>query len=129
MKKIAGPIRVELAQYRDLASFAQFGSELDKTTRDTLAQGERIMEVLKQPQYKPMTVEHQVLILFVVTRKHLMDVKVSLIGRFEEEFLEFIETKYSDIIEAIKQRKEIDDELEKKIDGAVKEFKTIFKND
>lgn len=129
MKKIAGPIRVELAQYRDLASFAQFGSELDKTTRDSLAQGERIVEVLKQPQYRPMSVEHQVLILFAVTRKYLIDIEISDIGRFEKEFLEFIDTKYSDIIETIKSKKEIDEELEKQIDGAIKEFKSSFKNE
>lgn len=129
MKKIAGPIRVELAQYRDLASFAQFGSELDKATRDALAQGERIMEVLKQPQYKPMSVEHQVLILFAATRKYLMDIEVSEIKRFEKEFLEFIDTNYSDIVEEIKERKEIDGALEKRIDGAINEFKSKFKNE
>lgn len=129
MKKIAGPIRVELAQYRDLASFAQFGSELDKATRDTLAQGERIVEVLKQPQYKPMSVEHQVLILFAATRKYLMDIEVSEIKRFEKEFLEFIDTNYSDIVEEIKERKEIDGALEKRIDGAINEFKSKFKNE
>ncbi|KAE9635625.1 F0F1 ATP synthase subunit alpha [Defluviitalea raffinosedens] len=129
MKKISGPIRVELAQYRDLAAFAQFGSELDKATRDTLAQGERIVEVLKQPQYKPMSVEHQVLILFVATRKYLMDIEVSEIKRFEKEFLEFIDTKYSDIVTAIRERKEIDEALEKQIDGAINEFKSKFKNE
>lgn len=129
MKKIAGPIRVELAQYRDLASFAQFGSELDKATRDTLAQGERIMEVLKQPQYRPMPVEHQVLILFAATRKYLMDIEVSEIRRFEKEFLEFIETKYSDIVSTIREKQEVDKELEKRIDGAINEFKSKFKND
>ncbi|WP_058486016.1 F0F1 ATP synthase subunit alpha [Defluviitalea phaphyphila] len=128
MKKIAGPIRVELAQYRDLASFAQFGSELDKATRDTLAQGERIMEVLKQPQYKPMAVEHQILILFAATRKYLMDIEVEDIRRFEEEFIEFIDTKYSDIVSEIRDKKEIDEELEGKIDKAIKEFKTQFKH-
>lgn len=129
MKKIAGPIRVELAQYRDLASFAQFGSELDKTTQETLAQGERIMEVLKQPQYKPMSVEHQVLILFAVTRKYLMDIEVEDIRRFETEFMEFIDTKYSNIVETIREKQEIDETLEKQIDGAIKEFKSNFKND
>jgi len=129
MKKIAGPIRVELAQYRDLASFAQFGSELDKATRDTLAQGERIMEVLKQPQYRTMSVEHQVLILFAATKKYLMDIEVSEIKRFEKEFIEFIDTKYSDIVTSIRERKEIDEALEKQIDGAINEFKSKFKND
>jgi F-type H+-transporting ATPase subunit alpha len=129
MKKIAGPIRVELAQYRDLASFAQFGSELDKTTRESLAQGERIMEVLKQPQYRPMSVEHQILILFAATRKYLMDIEVSDIKNFEKGFIEFIETKYPDIVVTIKERKVVDEALEKQIDGAINEFKTKFKND
>lgn len=129
MKKTAGPIRVELAQYRDLESFAQFGSELDKATRDALAQGERIIEVLKQPQYKPMSVEHQILILFAVTRKYLMDIDVADIRRFEEEFLEFMDTKYLDIVDTIRTEKKIDSDLENKIDGAIKEFKKIFKNE
>ncbi|HOA81344.1 MAG TPA: F0F1 ATP synthase subunit alpha [Defluviitaleaceae bacterium] len=129
MKKIAGPIRVELAQYRDLAAFAQFGSELDKSTRDALAQGERIVEVLKQAQYKTMSVEHQILILFAVTKKYLMDIDVADIIRFEEEFLEFVDTKYSDIVDTLKAQRKIDSELENKIDSAINEFKKIFKNE
>ena len=123
MKKIAGPIRVELAQYRDLAAFAQFGSELDKSTRVALAQGERIVEVLKQAQYKTMSVEHQILILFAVTKKYLMDIDVADIIRFEEEFLEFVDTKYSDIVDTLKAQRKIDSELENKIDSAINEFK------
>jgi len=85
MKKIAGPIRIDLAQYRELAAFAQFGSELDADTKERLAQGVRIKEVLKQPQYKPMPVEYQVIIIYAATRKHLLDIAVEDILRFETE--------------------------------------------
>ena len=94
MKKIAAPIRVELAQYRELASFAQFGSELDDDTKEKLAQGERIKEILKQPQYQPMPVQYQVLIIYAATNKYLLDVPVEDITRFESEFFTFIDTKY-----------------------------------
>jgi len=91
MKKVAGSLKLELAQYRDLAAFAQFGSELDKDTRARLEQGERIMEILKQPQYNPMRVEHQVIIIYVVTNKHLTDIPLERIGQFEKEFLKFVD--------------------------------------
>ena len=94
MKKIAGPIRTELAQYRELAAFAQFGSELDDDTRERLAQGERIKEVLKQPQYQPLAVEKQIVIIYAVTRKYLLDVPVERIAEFEKGLYEFVETKY-----------------------------------
>lgn len=84
MKKIAAPIRVELAQYRELASFAQFGSELDAATTEQLAQGERIREVLKQPQYKPMAVEYQVIIIYAATRKYLLDIPTAQVLDFQD---------------------------------------------
>lgn len=108
MKKIAGPIRIDLAQYRELAAFAQFGSELDADTKERLAQGVRIKEVLKQPQYKPMPVEYQVIIIYAATRKHLLDIAVEDILRFETELFEFIQTKYPEISESIKTEKVID---------------------
>ena len=107
MKKIAGPIRIDLAQYRELAAFAQFGSELDADTKERLAQGVRIKEVLKQPQYKPMPVEYQVIIIYAATRKHLLDIAVEDILRFETELFEFIQTKYPEISESIKTEKVI----------------------
>ena len=107
MKKIAGPIRIDLAQYRELAAFAQFGSELDADTKERLAQGVRIKEVLKQPQYKPMPVEYQVIIIYAATRKHLLDIAVEDILRFETELFEFIQTKYPEIPESIKTEKVI----------------------
>ena len=126
MKKIAAPIRVELAQYRELASFAQFGSELDADTKEKLAQGERIKEILKQPQYKPMPVEYQVMIIFIATKKCLLDIPVDDITRFESEFFEFIDTKYPEIPEGIKDSKVISEENEAKLLAAVEEFKQDF---
>lgn len=128
MKKIAGPIRVELAQYRELAAFAQFGSELDKNTRDRLLQGERIMEILKQPQYKPMPVTHQVLILYAVTHKYLMDIPLNQVQLFETEFLRFIELKYPQIIQGIEKQEELSKDIEKELIEALDVFKKQFTN-
>ena len=126
MKKISAPIRTELAQYRELAAFAQFGSELDADTREKLAQGERIKEVLKQGQYKPMPVEYQVLIIYVVTRKLLLDVPVNRIGEFEESFFEYIKTSYPEIPESIKNTKELSEDMENKLKKAIEDFKADF---
>ena len=126
MKKISAPIRTELAQYRELAAFAQFGSELDADTREKLAQGERIKEVLKQPQYKPMPVEFQVLIIYVVTRKHLLDVPVDRIGEFEHSFFEYIKTSYPEIPDSIRNTKELSEEMEDKLKKAIADFKADF---
>ena len=123
MKKIAGPIRIDLAQYRELAAFAQFGSELDADTKERLAQGVRIKEVLKQPQYKPMPVEYQVIIIYAATRKHLLDIAVKDILRFETELFEFIQTKYPEIPESIKTEKVITEENEAALVKAIEEFK------
>ena len=128
MKKIAGPIRVELAQYRELAAFAQFGSELDADTKEKLAQGERIKEVLKQPQYKPLPVQYQVMIIYAVTRKYLLDVPTEDITRFEEEFFEFVDTKYPQVPSAIAAEKVISDETEETLKKAIDEFKAAFLN-
>ena len=126
MKKIAAPIRTELAQYRELAAFSQFGSELDADTKEKLAQGERIKEILKQPQYKPMPVQYQVIIIYVVTNKYLLDVPVADITRFESEFFEFLDTKYPEIPNAIAQEKVISDETDGKLKKAIEEFKKQF---
>ena len=128
MKKIAGPIRIELAQYRELAAFAQFGSDLDADTKEKLDQGARIKEILKQPQYKPMPVEYQVIIIYAATKKYLLDVAVEDIGTFEKELFEFIDTKYSEIPESIKKDKEITDKTEELLIKAIKEFKVEFAN-
>ena len=126
MKKIAGPIRIDLAQYRELAAFAQFGSELDADTKERLAQGVRIKEVLKQPQYKPMPVEYQVIIIYAATRKHLLDIAVEDILRFETELFKFIQTKYPEIPESIKTEKVITEENEAALVKAIEEFKLQF---
>ena len=127
IKKIAAPIRTELAQYRELAVFSQFGSELDADTKEKLAQGERIKEILKQPQYKPMPVEYQVIIIYAVTKKYLMDIEVEDILRFEEELFDFIATKYAEIPESIAKTKELLPEMEEKLASAISEFKTGFR--
>ena len=126
MKKIAGPIRTELAQYRELAAFAQFGSELDDDTRERLAQGERIKEVLKQPQYQPLAVEKQIVIIYAVTRKYLLDVPVERIAEFEKGLYEFVETKYPEIYKAIRETGEINSEKDALIQKAITEFKNQF---
>ena len=123
MKKIAAPIRVDLAQYRELAAFAQFGSELDDDTKEKLAQGERIKEILKQPQYQPMPVEYQVIIIYVATNKYLLDVPVEKITEFEKEFFEFLDTKYPEIPQNIRTEKVISDQTEELLKKAIAEFK------
>ena len=127
IKKIAAPIRVELAQYRELAAFSQFGSELDDDTKEKLAQGERIREILKQPQYKPMPVENQVAIIYAATKKYLIDVPVDDILRFEEELFNYIETKYPEILESIRKTKEMTEDNEKALIKAIEECKAAFK--
>ena len=126
MKKIAAPIRVELAQYRELAAFSQFGSELDADTKEKLAQGERIKEVLKQPQYKPMPVQYQVIIIYTATKKYLLDVPTEDITRFESEFFEFLDTKYPEIPNTIAKEKVISEATEESLKKAIFEFKAAF---
>ena len=123
MKKIAAPIRVELAQYRELASFAQFGSELDAATTEQLAQGERIREVLKQPQYKPMAVEYQVIIIYAATRKYLLDIPTAQVLDFQDGLFRFIDTKYPEIPAGIREKKEITPELDELLGKAINEYK------
>lgn len=127
MKKIAGPIRIELAQYRELAAFSQFGSDLDADTKEKLAQGERIKEILKQPQYNPMPVEYQVIIIYAATKKYLLDIEVDRILDFEKGLFEYIDTKYTDIPASIRETKEITEETEKNLIQAITEFKKEFK--
>lgn len=127
IKKIAAPIRVELAQYRELAAFAQFGSELDADTKEKLAQGERIREMLKQPQYQPMPVEKQVAIIYAATKKYLLDIPVDEILAFEKALLELIDTKYPEIFESIRETKQLDEETEQKLITAIEACKKDFK--
>ena len=127
MKKIAAPIRTELAQYTELAAFSQFGSELDDATKETLAQGTRLQEMLKQPQYKPMPVENQVIIIYAATKRYLLDIPVEDVLRFEGELIEFVSTKYPEILESIRETKQMDEETEKKLIQAIEECKKSFK--
>jgi F-type H+-transporting ATPase subunit alpha len=129
MKKISGPIRIDLAQYRELAAFSQFGSDLDDDTKEKLAQGERIREILKQPQYQPMAVEYQVIIIYAATRKHLLDIAVADILAFEKELFDFIDTKYPEIPSSIRESKEISEETEQALIKAIEECKKQFANE
>ncbi len=126
MKKIAGPIRIELAQYRELAAFSQFGSDLDADTKEKLDQGERIREILKQGQYAPLPVWYQVIIIYAATNKYLLDVPVEDILSFEKELFEFMDTKYPEVPAAIRDEKEISSQTEQKLIQAIKEFKVQF---
>jgi len=126
MKKIAGPLRINLAQYRELEAFAQFGSDLDKQTRDKLLQGERLFETLKQPQYSPLPVEEQVVILYSATNKYLMDLPVNKVGKYNQELVRFIKDRYPQLLTSIAETGNIDDENMKLMKSAVDEFKAQF---
>ena len=122
MKKIAGPLRIELAQYRELSSFAQFGSDLSKDTLDRLKHGERIVELLKQPQYEPLPVERQVLLLYMLNLKHFSAVNVESVLKTSNEFLLFIDDRYSDIATEIREQRKVSPALEERIKTACEEF-------
>lgn len=126
MRQVAGSLRLDLAQYRELEAFAQFGSELDKATQAQLNRGVRLVEMLKQPQYQPMPAEKQILIIYAGTRGFLDKYPVEAVQRYEKELFEFIETKYRDIFETLKAKWVIDDELDKRIQTALKDFDTVF---
>ncbi|SDY67183.1 ATP synthase F1 subcomplex alpha subunit [Proteiniborus ethanoligenes] len=126
MKKVSGGIKLELAQYRELSAFAQFGSELDKETQDRLSHGERIMEILKQPQYSPMPVEKQIMVLYAVTNKYMSDVPLERIKDFEREFLNFMETTYPQVGKKIIETKELTKEIEAELVKGIEEFKKSF---
>ena len=129
MKKIAGSIRIDLAQYRELAAFSQFGSDLDADTKEKLDQGERIREVLKQGQYAPLPVWYQVIIIYAATKKYLLDIAVEDILEFEKGLFAFIDTKYSEIPASIRDTKVLNDEMEQKLIQAIEEFKKQFLQD
>jgi F-type H+-transporting ATPase subunit alpha len=128
MKKVAGKLRLDLAQYRELAAFTQFGSELDETTKAQLLRGERTVEVLKQDQYIPMSLEHQVMIIYAVTHGYMDDMKVEEVKKFEEGFHKFMDEKYPDVGHTIAQTKDLDEKTEAKLNQAIKEYKEKFKS-
>ena len=126
MKQVSGTLRLELAQYRELESFAQFGSDLDNDSARRLEKGKRLMEILKQDQYKPLDVEKQVEILYLTVNDFLSDIKVSDIRKFESEFYEFMDTHYREVGKAILEEKTLTDQIKAKLEEAIVEFKKIF---
>ena len=123
MKQVAGTLRIDLAQYRELAAFAQFGSDLDKATQDQLEKGKRLTEILKQGQYQPMPVEKQVLIIWTVSNGYAGDIAVEDLKRFEEEFSKFVESSHPSIFSTLRDKKSIDDDLKAEMKEAVEDFK------
>jgi len=129
MKQVAGPLRLSLAQYRELEAFAQFGSDLDAATQRQLARGARLVEILKQPQYGPMPVEKQVAIIYAATNGYLDDVPVTHVRRWESEFLGFLEAEHSKILEGIRTKKALDDATTTALKSAIDGFKKLFSTD
>lgn len=129
MKQVAGTLRLELAQYRSLAAFAQFGSDLDQATQHQLARGERLTEILKQDQYQPLGVERQIVIIFAATEGFLDDIEISELGKFEVGLYSFMEVSKSDLFQEILEKKALDDELRKKLQETIAEFKTLFEEE
>ncbi len=127
MKQVAGKLRLDLAQYRELAAFAQFGSDLDKTSQQQLARGERLTEVLKQAQYEPLGVAHQIITIFAGTQGLLDDLEVADLKDFEVGLYKYMETSGADVVQQIIDKKTLDDDLMKRIHEAVSEYKTLFK--
>ena len=126
MRQVAGTLRIDLAQFRELEAFAQFGSDLDKSTQNQLNRGRRLVEVLKQPQYQPLSVERQVLILFAGANGYLDQIKESDVADYERQLYEFFEVRHSTIIETLNEQKKMDDDLKTAITQAVEEFTTQF---
>ena len=126
MKQVAGTLRLELAQYRELAAFAQFGSDLDPATQRQLSRGSRLVEILKQGQYQPLTVEKQVLVIYAATAGYVDGYPVSSIKRYEEDLYKFFESRHPGLLKEIKEKKSIDDDLKKRLNGALDELKGVF---
>ena len=126
MKQVSGTLRLELAQFRELEAFTQFGSDLDSDSKRRLEKGKRIVEVLKQDQYNPMDVEKEILILYAVVNDFLSDIDVSDIRKFEAEFLEYADTHYRDLLKEIVEVGALTDEIKVKMENSILEFKKIF---
>ncbi len=126
MKQVAGRLRLELAQYRELEAFAQFGSDLDKATQRQLARGQRLVEILKQDQYQPLPVEKQIMIIYAGTNGYLDEYPVEVLRRFEKEFYDFLDNNYSDLLNKIATEKQITDEIKSQMDEAINRFKETF---
>ncbi|MDD2671586.1 MAG: F0F1 ATP synthase subunit alpha, partial [Syntrophales bacterium] len=126
MKQVAGTLKLELAQYREMAAFAQFGSDLDKATQAQLERGARLVELLKQPQFQPMTLAEEILSLFSGVRGFLDKLEISKIREYEKQLLDFVKGKYPEIITEIDDKKIISPELEKKMKDVLTEFDGVF---
>jgi F-type H+-transporting ATPase subunit alpha len=132
MKKIAGTLRLDLAQYRELAAFAQFGSDLDKSTQETLARGARLVEILKQGQYQPMPVEKQIIQIYAGTQRDkggtgwIRNVEVADVARYMSELVDFIETRHPEILKLLREKKDLTDDVRAKLDAALLEFRDLF---
>jgi F-type H+-transporting ATPase subunit alpha len=126
MKKVAGPLRLSLAQYRELEAFAQFGSDLDAATQRQLARGARTVEVLKQPQYSPVPVEEQVAIIYAVTNGHIDEIDLDHVRKWEADFLEYLRSSHPTVLEGIRTKKVLDDDLTAGLDGAIAAFQPLF---
>ncbi len=133
MKKIAGSLRLELAQYRELAAFAQFGSDLDKATQETLARGVRLTEILKQGQYVPMAVEKQIVQIYAGTQRDkkgkgwIREIEVSDVSRYMAELIEFMNTRHAAALKLLREKKDLSDDVKAALDTALEEFKSIFR--
>jgi F-type H+/Na+-transporting ATPase subunit alpha len=127
MRQVAGSLRLDLAQFRELAAFAQFGSDLDKATQSQLSRGQRLTEILKQDQYAPLPVEKQIAIIFAGTKGHLDDLEVSECRAFEQSFYRFLDTSHAPLLGKIREKKALDDEITKQLVAALKEAKEKFK--
>jgi F-type H+-transporting ATPase subunit alpha len=126
MKTVAGPIKGELAQYREMAAFAKFGSDLDASTQRQLARGERLTELLKQPQYAPLSVEEQVCVIYAGTRGYLDRIPTASVGRFEKEFLSRLHSAHQDLLDAIRTTKTLSSDLEDKLKSVLADFTSTF---
>ena len=126
MKKVGGSLRLDMAQFRELEAFAQFGSDLDKATQQQLNRGRRLVEVLKQPQYQPMPAQNEIMILFAGAYGYLDEWPEEGVSEYEQQMLEFMGSKYGDLLSEVKEKAEISDELEEKLKKALDEFKTVF---
>jgi len=127
MKKVAGPLRIELAQYREMAAFAQFSSDLDATTKKQLDRGERLVEVMKQGQFSPLPVEKQVVIMYAATNGHLDPVPVAAVQRYEHELYSFLEAKYATVLSGFASKPELTDDLKAALDKALADFAKVFR--
>jgi F-type H+-transporting ATPase subunit alpha len=126
MKKVAGSLRLDLAQYREMAAFAQFASDLDPKTRALLERGARLVEILKQGQYVPQPVERQIFIIYAGTNGYVDDYPVNVLARYEEELMSFVQTKHPDVLKTVKEKAALTDDVKKLMDDALKAFAKVF---